>query len=207
MNIRIIAILASKDFYLFFRNRFIAVITVLGIVAYLVIYFVMPRSVDETLEIGLYAPVIPPAFEQMQQEEGLKIETVESEETLKKAVADGEYVAGVALPAEIMDGSTSGQKPKVIVYFTSDTPPEVKEPVEVLIRELFYQQTGQPLALELSMEVLGRDMVGMQIPLRDRMLPLFAVLLVVMETFGLASLSSMASRVGRKTGSRPIQKA
>ena len=65
MNPHIISALVSKDLSLFFRNRCIAVITVLGIVGYLGMYFAMPGSVDETLEIAFYAPVIPLVFDQM----------------------------------------------------------------------------------------------------------------------------------------------
>ena len=88
MNWRIIGALVAKDLSLFFRNRFFTLITVLGLVAYLVIYFIMPKSVNENLEIGLYAPVVLPAFEQMQGE-GLEIEQVESEELLKVGVIEG----------------------------------------------------------------------------------------------------------------------
>jgi len=89
MSLRIIGALVVKDLSLFFRNRFFAVITVLGLVAYLAIYFVMPSSVNESLAIGLYAPVMLPAFEQMQGE-GLEIEGVESEELLKEGVTEGQ---------------------------------------------------------------------------------------------------------------------
>ncbi len=53
MNSRILRALLAKDFSLFFRNRFYALITILGIVAYTVIYFVLPGQVNEELEIGL----------------------------------------------------------------------------------------------------------------------------------------------------------
>jgi len=49
---------------------------------------------------------------------------------------------------------------------------------------------GQPLNIEASEEVLGIDTAGAQIPPRDRMLPLFAVFVLLMETLGLASLIS-----------------
>ena len=196
MNLRIIGALISKDFSIFFRNRFFAVVTVLGLVAYATLYFLMPSSVDETLDIGVYAPLMPLAFEQMQGE-GLAIATVASEEALKTAVADGKYVAGVALPADLLDKLASGQKPRVTVYFASDTLEEVRDAVEVLIRESLYPLTGQRLAIEISAEVLGRDMMGVQIPPRDRMRPLFAVLLLITETFGLASLIS--EEVERRT--------
>ena len=196
MSLRIIGALVAKDLSLFFRNRFFALITVLGLVVYIVIYFIMPKSVNENLEIGLYAPVMLPALEQMQGA-GLEIEGVESEELLKEGVTEGQYVAGIALPADIMEGFIAGQKPKISVYFASDVPEEIKTTVEVLIRELAYQQMGQALAIEVTEEILGTDMAGMQIPPRDRMRPLFAVLLIMMETFGMANLIS--EEVERRT--------
>ncbi len=189
MSLRIIGALVAKDLSLFFRNRFFTLITVLGLVLYMVIYFIMPKAVNENLEIGLYAPVMLPAFEQMQGE-GLEIEEVESEELLKEGVAEGQYVAGIALPADIMEGLMSGQKPVISVYFASDVPEEIKTAVEVLIRELAYQQAGQVLTIEITEEILGTDMAGMQIPPRDRMRPLFAIMLIMMETFGMANLIS-----------------
>jgi len=163
--------------------------TVLGIIVYIAIYFVMPRQVDETLQIGLYAPATLPVFEQV-QEEGLSIQTVKSEETLKEGVVEGEYVAGVVLPADIMESFMSGQKPHISVYFASDAPSEIKESVEGIIRELAFLQAGQVLPIEVTEEILGPDMLGRQIPPRDRMRPLFAVLLLIVETMGLANLIS-----------------
>lgn len=196
MNWRIIGALVAKDLSLFFRNRFFALMTVLGLVAYVVIYFIMPQAVNENLEIGLYAPVMLPAFEQMQGE-GLEIKQVESEELLKEGVTEGQYVAGIAFPADIMEGFISGQKPVISLYFASDVPEEIKTAVEVLMRELAYQQTGQVLTIEITEEVLGPDLAGMQIPPRDRMRPLFAVVLIMMETFGMANL--ITEEVERRT--------
>ena len=190
MNWRVIKALVAKDFSLFFRNRFYALITVLGIVFYLIIYFVMPSSVDEELEIGLYAPVIPPVFELIQQEEGLEFEMFESEEALKEAITGGAYEAGVALPADIMEKFASGQKPHIILYFSADTPDEIKDTIETMVRELAYLQTGQSLAIDISAEILGPDMLGEQIPIRDRLRLLLAVMLIMFEMMGLASLIS-----------------
>ena len=190
MSLGIIKALVAKDFSLFFRNRFYAIVTVIGIVFYILIYFLMPASVDEELKIGLYAPVVPPVFELVQAEEGLEFEIFDSDEALKEAVADGEHEVGVVLPADIMDKFASGQKPHVVLYFSADTPDEIKDTVEVMIRELSYLQTGQPLAIEVSAEILGPDMLGEQIPTRDRMRLLLAVMLIMFEMMGLASLIS-----------------
>ncbi len=190
MNWHIIRALVSKDYTLFFRNRFFAIVTVIGIIFYLALYFwVMPRSVDESLDIGLYTPVMLPAFEQV-EEEGLEIRRVETEEELKEGVIDGKYIAGIALPADIVEALTSGQRPRIYLYFASDIPQENKDAVEFIIRELVYQQAGQPLTIEVSEEILGPDMMGMQIPPRDRIRPLLAIILLIFETYGLASLIS-----------------
>lgn len=187
MNWTIIKALVSKDFFLFFRNRFIGIVTILGLVFYIVLYFLMPRTVDENLEIGLYAPVVPPAFEQVRAE-GLVINAVESEEALQEAVIDGDYVAGIALPADAVEKLMSGQTPSITVYVASDVPEEIKDSVAVIIRELAYRQVGQSLPVEINEEILGADVVGMQVPPRDRLRPLLAVFLIMFETFGLANL-------------------
>lgn len=196
MKPRIIGTLVSKDLRLSYRNRLFAVMTPLGFAIYLAIYFLMPGSVDERLEIGLYAPVVPPAFEQV-REEGLEIRVVESEEALREAVAEGRYLAGVVLPADLMETPARGQIPRVTVYFAAGTPEEIREAIVVLVRELAFMQVGQPLAIAVSEEVLGPDMLGMQIPPRDRLRPLLAIFILLVETMALATL--IGEEVGRRT--------
>ncbi len=187
MNWRVVSALVIKDFSLFFRNRAFAVLTALGLIVYLIVYFVIPSSVDESLDVGLYAPVLPPAFQQMEGE-GLKIEVVETEETLRKGVVEGQYVAGVTLPADIMERLMSQQRPQVRLYFSSDAPGEIKDAIEVLVTEFAYLQTGRSPAIEIAEEILGPDMVGRQVPPRNRLRPLLAVFILLVETMGLATL-------------------
>jgi hypothetical protein len=63
----------------------------------------MPSSVDEDLEIGLHAPIIPPVFELIQQKEGVEFKIYDSEDALKEAITNGVQGAGVALPIDIME--------------------------------------------------------------------------------------------------------
>ena len=196
MNWRIISTLASKDLSLFFRNKMIAALTAVALVFYLVIYFVMPSSVDEDLKIGLHAPVMPPIFA-MVQEEGLEITPVESEAALKEGVIDGTFIAGISLPEDVIEKINSGQKPNISLYFTPDAPQEIRESMEALIRELAYIQTGQILTVDISTEILGPDLLGAQIPPRDRIRPLLAIFIIVMEILGLANL--ITEEVERRT--------
>ncbi len=195
MNWQIVSALIAKDFKLYFRNRFFALITVLALVAYIAIYFVMPRTVDETLEMAVYAPVLPPILEQAESQ-GLEFVLMESEEQLKEAIVGGKYLAGVVVPPDLMDKLISGEKGRLDVYFSTDTPKELRDSITVLLEEMAYLQTGQMLSVRVSLEVLGRDMVGIQIPARDRLLPMLAVTILMMEMLGLASLIS-SEVVGR----------
>ena len=196
MNLRTVSALVNKDYRLYFRNSFFAIITIFGIIVYLIIYFVMPKTVDENLEIGFHAPSLPPALSEI-QEEGLVIEFVDSEDALKEGVTEGDYIAGISLPADIIEKLLAGQKPGVSIYFASDTPPEIRDSMGIIISELAYQMTGQSLAIDITEEILGPDMLGQQIPPRNRMRSLIAMLLIVMETLGLATLIS--EEVTRRT--------
>jgi ABC-2 type transport system permease protein len=197
VNLKGIRALVVKDFTLFFRNRFFALVTPLALIVYVGLYFVMPGSVDETMNIGVYAPGWSPITGDVQQQ-GLEISVAESVDDLQKGVLARDYVAGIALPADLAEKLASGEKARIDLYFASDVPEESKGAVSSLIREMIYAHTGQPLAVEFSTKVLpGPDMVGEQIPPRDRMRPLFAVFLVVFETFGMATL--ITEEIERRT--------
>jgi len=192
ISFRIVSTLILKDLSLFSKNRLYAVVTPLALLAYLVIYFVMPSSIDETLEIGIYTPGMAGIFEGMQRD-GLKTESVESEEALRDAVVDGDYVVGVALS----NLGGVGQKPQVTLYFASGTLDETKEAVQALLTTVWSAQAGVTPPIEFTEEILGPDMVGSQIAYRDRLVPLLAIFLILVETFGLATLIS--EEVERRT--------
>lgn len=189
MTRKIILALLKKDFTLYFRNRFFAFVTILGLVFYVLIYYLMPSTVDEILTLGYYAPVPPPILQQV-EEEGLTMDRFDSAEALKEAVIEGDYQAGLVIPGDLMESQGAGLSATVELYFPGDAPEEFRDAIATLIREMVFLQLGQGLNLEIDERVLGVDMTGGQIAPRDRMLPLFAVLLILVEMLGLASLLS-----------------
>ena len=70
MNWRMIFALVHKDTVLFFRNPLFAPATLLALIAYAVLYFVMPSQVDDVHEVALYGPVIPPSLVEVLAKEG-----------------------------------------------------------------------------------------------------------------------------------------
>jgi ABC-2 type transport system permease protein len=188
MSARVIKALLKKDFKLFTSNRFYLLITIVGLVFYIGVYFIMPSQTEEKLSLGMYAPVLPPAFTQMTGQEGVDIHYYDNEDALKQAVLDGEYEVAVALPGDIMETWATGGKPEIKVYYASGSTPEISATIAELIKELSYAQTGQAMKYDTTEEVLGPDMLGNQIALRDRLTPLLAVFILITEILTLSSL-------------------
>lgn len=198
MKWRIIGAIVSKDLSLYFRNRFIAAITVSGIVAFLVIYFVMPGATSVT-DVGLYAPVVPSAFAE-EESKNIDFVMVDSEAALREAVARSDYIAGIVLPADIMEKFARGEKPDVKIYFSPETTKEIRELYRNFVKGLAYEQTGQLASFNETEIVLGTDLLGQDIPLRERMRPLFAVMLLMIEMFSLANLITVEVERGTVQG-------
>jgi ABC-2 type transport system permease protein len=196
MNWHIIRTLVLKDLRLYFRNRFFAFITILALVFYAVIYFIMPTTVDDTLEIGVYAPTIPQAFIDQLEEAKLIITPTASQEALIAAMENSDYNVGVVLSEDLMATLAAGQKGQIEIFFTSDFPVELQDIYVILFTEFAYNMAGQELSVDAKEEVLGVDLSGTPIPVRDQMLPLFAILILMMEVMGLASLISTEVEAG-----------
>lgn len=200
MNARILGVVIQKDLILYFRNRFFALITILGVVLYIVIYSLMPSDVDESLTLAVYAPTIPSAFLDFLGDNDITIAPVESDEALQQAVIDSKYVAGIVISGEVVSGILSGQETTVTVYFASDAPQEVVNAMRVVLElafnELSYALNGNPLNVALSEQVIGPDMTGQQIAARNRLLPLLAVMMLVLEMMGLGNLIAEETTAG-----------
>jgi ABC-2 type transport system permease protein len=196
MNWQVVKALVVKDVTLFMRNQFFAFVSVLGVGAWAAIYILMPKSVDELLEIGLYAPSLPAAFTAQMAEEGMVLHEVESEAALTQAMEDGDYAVGIALPAGFSEALARGDRPGATIYFAGDVPNDLREAYAILLEELAFLLAGQPLHIEATEEILGRDMAGQQIPARERLRPLFAIMVLMVETMGLASLISAEIEAG-----------
>lgn len=190
MNGRIIRALIQKDIQVFFSNQFFALVTVLALVAYAGVYFAMPSSVDETIEMAVFAPALPLALADSLGDEGVLLKNFESKAALETAVTDNEYAVGVVIPEALNQALANGEQGQIELYFSSEFPEELKEAYVVFFEEIGYMLGGQTLSIDVRQEVLGVDRAGSQIPQRDKMLPLFAVLILTVETLGLASLIS-----------------
>ncbi len=94
-----IGALVAKDLRLFFRNRFFAFVTVLGLVFYVIVYWAMPPAVDELLRLGL---LVPPSLQALlvagEEAEGVEMHFMASDAELQQAVVSTDVLGGIAFP-------------------------------------------------------------------------------------------------------------
>ena len=192
MNAKAILALIQKDITLYFRNRFFAFVSILGLVAYIAIYLLMPTNVAENLTFAVYAPTIPDVFIDFLTGNDINVVKLDSEEALRQAVIDLEYPAGLVLTGDVITGIAAGRDTEVTIFLASDVPAESLDAIRTVLNlafnELSYTVSGNPLNLELKDEIIGPDMAGQQLAARDRLLPMLAVMVLVIEMMGLGSL-------------------
>ena len=82
----------------------------------------------------------------------------------------------------------------VTVYTGADVPEEITSAIRGFVREVAYQLAGHALPVEMPAEetiVLGQDRLGSQVTLQERTRPMFLFMILLMETFSMASLISV----------------
>jgi ABC-2 type transport system permease protein len=185
--------LVKKDLLLFRRDRFYFLITVVGLVLYFVIYLVMPKTVNETLKLGVYAPGIteitnPVATQALGK--GVDLKIFDNVADLRETVLKNEYLSGVVLQENFLSELKAGGKPVVTLFFAASAPEELKLAVTAMINEIASQVSGQEILLNVQTEVLGQDFSGNQIPWRDRLIPMMVIMILATEVLSLANLIS-----------------
>lgn len=196
MNRGVIAALLRKDFVAFSRDRFYVFITILGLVAFVAMFWLLPSSVDETIRLGVHQSglddVMAPFLDA--DTEALAITSFASREELVAAVESGSdgIVAGISFPPDFGRSASEGGG-VVELLVPADVPPEYLPLMEGLASQVAYVVTGTepPLDLATQTVVLGTDRVGDQVSLQEQMRPLLAFFILMMETFALASLVSV----------------
>lgn len=101
---------------------------------------------------------------------------------------------GVAFPDGFIAGVAAGtQDLTVTIYSEAGVGEEIQSAMQSFVREAAYQIAGRELPVGLPDEqaiVLGDDRVGDQVTMQERMRPLLLFMVLLMETFSMASLVS-----------------
>lgn len=191
----IVRAIIARDFKEWTRDRFIVLVSILGIVFYAVMWWFLPSEVDETIQVGLVGGSGAIDASEMigasEQEPGIEIIEYGTVEELAAAVEDGEEVLiGLALPASTAD-------PTIQLYVGAGTPDSITGAIEGIAAEIAFAILGVPPPAEIQMEVLGVDRAGDQTSLQEKFRPLLAYLVLMVESLALASL--VAAEIQHRT--------
>ncbi len=190
-RVGIIGAIIRKDLTAFSRDRFYVLITVLGLVTYIAMYWFLPNSVDETIEVGVFWPE---GTLQLVTEQGLELIAFDSTDALQAAVegkGDVTVPIGLRFPHDFVTSVQAGSRTTVQVLLTADVPDEYRRAMTSFVRELAYSFAGSapPVAQPATSEViLGEDRAGDQVSLQEKMGPMFVFFVLLIETFALATL-------------------
>lgn len=188
-----------KDLREFSRDKFFMYVTVIGLAAYVVLFWVLPNTVSETIRVAVHQEGMDALFAATQgsNEQGIEFVQLKSPEELRTALGLGEkrpeerFDIGLEFPADFLQNIADGIRTTVRVYVAGAVPPEIRDALASYVREIAYTLTGNPLPVsQLGQDtiVLGEDRAGAQVSLREKMRPLFAFIVLMVETLALASL-------------------
>jgi ABC-2 type transport system permease protein len=206
-RIAIVGSIMKKDLIEFARDRLWILLSTLGLASYVAIFWVLPSTVDETITVGIRQTGLNAAMREIieTEEEGLELVLFSSSERLKAAVA-GEIETekrvriGIDFPDDFLTNTLQKKATIVRVYVDAGVPREISRAISSIVREMAYMISGDDLPVtepDQQTVVLGEDRVGNQIPFRDKMRPMLAFFILVVEAFALASL--IAGEVQAKT--------
>jgi len=188
MNCRIINTLIAKDVKLFFSNRLFGLMSFVGIIFFLIAYFLIPSEANETIRIGFSGYKLSQELKDHMKAEGINIFEKNTENALRKAILKGDFKVGMHIPENLPAQIYSGTQGNVKIYFSSDFPGELKKIYTTVTRELVNNLTGYKLAVKYVNVILGPDMGGKQIPPRKKFIPLLIMLILAVELMSLGGL-------------------
>jgi ABC-2 type transport system permease protein len=204
----IVRAILAKDLREFARDRFYVLVSIVGLVFYVVVFWVLPATVDETVGLGVHleggGSLVTGLGLQVAsgQVEGLEVVAFDSGEELSAAIESGErrVVAGLDFPAGFLQDVAAGVPVTVRVLLPGDAPEELRPALAGLVRELSYAVAGEAPPVtppDLQDVVVGPDRVGQQVSIRERMRPMFLFFVLLVEMFALAAL--VAAEIHERT--------
>lgn len=223
----IVAAIVKKDIVEFSRDKLYLFLSILGMVFFVLTFWLVPNTVDETLTLGVHQTGMDQLFEQFQEgadeADGLKLVQFASADELEGVIAgDLEYweaddgsehfirnlaeddpkpenatkvsvAIGIGFPDGFLEKTAAKERTTVTVYSDAEVPEEIQGAMTSFVREIAYSIAGDSLPVtEPAQEdvVLGTDRAGEQIPIREKMRPMLALFVLMIEVMSMASLVS-----------------
>lgn len=198
----IVTAIVAKDLRAFARDRFYVSVSVLGLVAYVLLFWLLPATIEETVPLGVHLEGAGTLLTGLAGASGgLDLVAFDDPDALEDAVRSGEeIVAGLDFPPGFLADVAAGATTSVRVLLPADAPEELRPALTALVRELAYLVAGDTppvTAPTLDEAVVGVDRSGAQVSLREQLRPLLVFFVLLVEMFALASL--IAAEIHQRT--------
>lgn len=172
----VISAIVRKDLAEYGRDRLWAFLTVLVIVVVVVLFWILPDDVEESINAGI-SGLEPSALAALgESEQGLLPVSFPSESELRAVVA-GESTAyvsngrttvvaegleppsgaervdvsiGLAFPSDFLAATAAGESTEVTVYVDGAVPEEIEGAMTSLVREIAFGIAGEPLPVDTA---------------------------------------------------------
>lgn len=205
----IVTAIILKDLREFYRDRLWMILTPISLIFMIVLFLVLPDTVNETISLGVFPSYLAESFSLLLESEagefqGLEITGFVDEDQLADSVhaESGTIAMGIALPADFTESLLSGSGGRVSVYVSESVPREMRQALTSGVREIAYAAQAvfageNPLSAlpvtipDLQSSILGADMAGRQVSLRDRIRPILVIMILLIEALALAGLVSI----------------
>jgi ABC-2 type transport system permease protein len=194
----------GKDLRLFLRDRFYLFITVLGLVFYVLVFWLLPATVEESIRIGLHLPggeaLLADGLEG-EAEQGLEVVAFPTSRELEAAVLAGdEVLAGLDFPQDFLAATASGTPTTARVLLSGEAPAVLDDALSAVVAEVALAFAGRepPVVFpDVDELVLGVDRSGEYLSLQEQLRPLLLLVVLLVEMFALASL--VATEIAQRT--------
>jgi ABC-2 type transport system permease protein len=198
----IVAAILAKDLRAFARDRFYVSVSILGLVAYVLLFWLLPATVQESVPLGVRLEGAGPVLAGLAgADAGLDVVAFDDPAALEAAVEAGDgVVAGLDFPPGFLPAVAAGEPTTVRVLLPADAPEELRPALTAMVRELAYLVAGEapPVTTPaLDEAIVGVDRTGAQVSLREQLRPLLVFLVLLVEMFALASL--IAAEIHQRT--------
>ncbi len=184
-----ISAIAKKDAIMVRRNKLL-LLALFGGILFSLIYYALPAEVDDTYHIAYFDGgdsslfgTLPP-FASV----GLAFESTASRTALLESVNSGEYLAGIVIPAGFDAAAVAGDMPVLELVFKADTDAAITDTVSYLARSLADYHAYGSVPVILPTQVVGEDTSGIQAPLREKSVPFYLIVALMMEMWTIATL-------------------
>lgn len=167
-----------KDLAEYSRDRLWTFLTVMVLVIVVVLFWVLPDDVDESIDLGVSGIPAAQALSglDLADAEGLNLVSFDSESDLEAVIAgdasawrvgdrvvviaDGVAPAdaatelavsiGIAFPPNFVEATSTGRPTEVRVYLEGSVPPEMRAVASGMVRELAYGVAGDGLPVDVT---------------------------------------------------------